>query len=93
VAEEIAQEAGGAFGLCGLSTEVGELFLRLLKGVALDEHGLGEDVEGVGVTAQGVLKIALGLGVFFGKLRVIDPVGEVLKHLLLLRGHRSPLLR
>ena len=92
-AEQIAEEAGGAFRLLlellDLCAGVGELFLRLVEGVLLDEHGLGEDVERVGIAAEGLLKELLGVEVLLGKLGLVDALDEALKHLLFLRGHEN----
>ena len=63
VAEQTAEEAGVLFAagaaaaVAGfaleLLTEVGQLLLRLPEGVVLNEDGLAEDVEAVGVCAGG----------------------------------------
>src|SRR5579871_1031336 len=74
-----------------LAACVGELFLRLIERVLLHEHSLSEDVERIRITSQGLLQKLLGVRILLLKLGAVDALSEVLKHLLFLRGHETPL--
>jgi hypothetical protein len=67
-----------------------QLLLSLFEGVLLDEHGLGEDVERVGIAAERLLEHLFGVGIFFLKAGLIDALYQTLEHLLFLRCHGTP---
>ena len=93
--EQAAEEAGVLRRrLGGLLTKLlellagfGELLLRLLEGIALDDDGLGKDIDRVGVATEVLLEHLLGGRVFLGELGLVDSVNQALNHLLFLRGH------
>ena len=99
-AEEAAEEAGvfvrvGVLGgLVKLLSGLGylcfclrQLCFCLRKCVLLHEDGLGEDVEGIGIAGEGLVQELLGFEVLFVEDGLVDAGGEVLNHLLFLRGH------
>jgi hypothetical protein len=84
--EKVAEETGGVAGLLLSLTElielgacVSELLLCLIEGVLLYEDSLGEDVERVGVAAERLAEHVFGVGVFFGKLGLVDALNQALK--------------
>lgn len=99
MAEQAAEEAGGVTGLLLLLTglielrlEIGDLLLCLIERVLLNEDGLGEDVERVGVAAEAALDEIFGVGVFLREPGLLDSVDEALNHVLFLRGHGAPMM-
>ncbi len=101
VSEEAAEEAGVLLrlslllaklvellaGFRELALGLGELGLGLLQGVILDDDGLGEDVDGVGVAAEALPEQMLGVVVLLGDLGLVDAIDQALDHLLFLGGH------
>ena len=70
-----------------LLVEVVELLLGVVERVLLDEDGLGQDVERVGVTAEVLEEELFGFGILVGELGLVDPVGEAFEQVVFLRCH------
>ena len=72
LAEEAAQEAGGVGGLWALLLELLDLLLKLvqarvglIQSDVLDENGLSEHVQRVGVSGEALVEEGLCIGIFF----------------------------
>jgi len=96
--EKVAEEAAAGFRLLLLAKLIQlsllglELLLGLLKAVLLDEDSLCQNVDGVGVAGEPLLKALLGVIVLVRELGVANAFDEFVDHLLFLQCHGVSLL-
>ena len=96
--QEAAQKARGMRRLSGaavlhLLLQLRELRLGLVEGDVLHQHRLRQHVDRIGIRAELLVEQRVGVGIFFSKLCLVDPLDERIKELFFLGSQRCNLRR